>query len=134
MANQTLMRIDSFIKLQLYARCFPLLEPRRLKVEQDTAWGGGLTKGQQRTGSHGVTGMYLGSCIQPFWDSTAAEVHILFLTRLSSLELGSETGNLLMESAEVINRSGRRSVESGDHRVQWLSGSILRPRLALGSR
>lgn len=45
MANQTLMRIDSFIKLQLCARCFPLLEPRRFKVDQDVAWGVVLAKG-----------------------------------------------------------------------------------------
>lgn len=52
MANQTLMRIDSFIKLQLCARCFPLLEPRRFKVEQDTARGGGPAKGQQGAEPH----------------------------------------------------------------------------------
>lgn len=38
MANQVLMRIDSLIKLQLPARCLPLLMPRRLKGKQDMAW------------------------------------------------------------------------------------------------
>lgn len=89
MANQTLMRIDSFIKPQLYARCFPLLEPRRLKVEQDTAWGGGLAKGQQRAGPHrGYGGGFGGPESSHSGDSAAAEVHILCLTRLSGLELG----------------------------------------------
>lgn len=66
MANQTLMRIDSFIKLQLYARCFPLLEPRRLKVEQGTAWEGGLAQGTaENRASQELQGWIWGP---PFWE------------------------------------------------------------------
>lgn len=50
MANHVLMRIDSFIKLQLCARCFPLPEPRRFKGKQDMAWGRLGVQGQQSEG------------------------------------------------------------------------------------
>ena len=42
MVNQAQMRIHLFIKLQLYARCFPLPKPWRLKDKQGAVldgWG-----------------------------------------------------------------------------------------------
>lgn len=39
MANQVLMRIDSFISCNYVALCFPPAKPRRLKGKQDMAWG-----------------------------------------------------------------------------------------------
>lgn len=39
-----------------------------------------------------------------------------------------ETRNL-MEAAEILGRHGRGTAGNGDHRVQCLSGSLLRPAL-----
>lgn len=106
MANQTLMRIDSFIKLQLCARCFPLLEPRRFKVEQDMALGGGLAKGQQKVRTHrGVTGMNVGTSLQPFWGLCRwLGTHLMCnkAERPGVWPGFCETGNLLMQAAEVL--------------------------------
>lgn len=51
MTNQVLMRIDSFIRLQLCARCSPLLMPGKLKGNQDMVWGRLGIQRQQREGT-----------------------------------------------------------------------------------
>ena len=60
MANQVLMRIDSFISCNYVARCFPHAKPRRLKGKQDMAWGRlGMWeqwRGDREVASSGVQG------------------------------------------------------------------------------